>query len=399
MKRISWTGLLVAVCAVSACSSESEPQNEIEPFGSGPYAVGSTNMRIAAEHEGIGDEAMHKHLLGIPDDAGRPQYIADLLEHPDAAWLTDVPVPDDKDIYGPASGLTLPVVTFVAFPSAPQQQTNSYAFPYYDAMYGSFADMLRPGESPSFADPDAKYPLIILAHGGSAHGVYDVGHAHDLARHGYIVAVINYGDDRTAIPDDPNVHVAFLRPHITKAVLDSLLESETFGKHIDAENVGMSGHSFGGFTILAIAGGHVGGNEASIVDSRIKAGVIAAPWTGGSYDGSEIYAFGDDNNSLVNVDIPIISFFGTKDTVTLASSILPAIKKLSGPTYVIELVDQPHVFEGGSWEDRNGWELLFFSAYLKHDAAALDTLRTGDSMKGGNVDIQLFDYQKTVLTK
>ncbi len=90
----------------------------------------------------------------------------------------------------------------------------------------------------------------------------------------------------------------------------------------------------------------------------------------------------------------MICFFGTKDDVTLASFILPAARQLSGPTYVIELVDQPHVFEGGSWEDRNNWELLFFSAYLKGDPKSLATLKTARSMKGGNEDVQLFDYQQ-----
>ncbi len=78
----------------------------------------------------------------------------------------------------------------------------------------------------------------------------------------------------------------------------------------------------------------------------------------------------------------------------MASFILPAIKKLSGTTYVVELVDQPHIFEQGSWEDRDNWELLFFSAYLKNDLESLAMLKTTRSMKGGNEDIQLFEYQR-----
>ena len=78
----------------------------------------------------------------------------------------------------------------------------------------------------------------------------------------------------------------------------------------------------------------------------------------------------------------------------MASFILPATKQLSGPTYVVELIDQTHNFEQGSWDDRDNWELLFFSAYLKNDPASLETLRTARSMKGGNEDVQLFDYQR-----
>ncbi len=338
---------------------------------------------------------MHDYLLGRAGGTDQPRYIADILKYPESAWVIDVQVPDEPALYGPASGLALPIVTFLTYPSSAKPQRNSYAFPYYDARYGVFEDMLGAGETPSFADPDERYPLILLAHGASAHGIYDVRHAHSLASHGYIVAVINYGDDRTADADKLSHPVSFLRPFLTKAVLDSLLGSDTFAAHIDTDNIGITGHSFGGFTALAVAGGPYQGNTATVSDKRIKAGVLAAPWVGGTYDGSEFFAFGPKNNALDRVSIPMIGFFGTKDDITLASYILPAMKQLSGPTYVVELVDQPHIFEQGSWEDRDNWELLFFSAYLKHDPASLAALKTARSMKGGNEDVQLFDYQRS----
>ena len=363
-------------------------------MGKGPYPVGSTNMEVAAEYADIGDEAMHGILLGRAGPSGRPRFITDILRYPDAAWVTQARVPDEPSMYGPASGMTLPVVSFIAFPSRAQSLPKRYTFPYFDGLYGVFEDMLAPGEEPEFADTEERYPLIILAHGASAHGLYDVRHAHSLASHGYIVAVVNFGDDRTVREGDPNFHVAYLRPLLTKAVLDSLLDSETFGPHIDADNIGITGHSFGGFTALALAGGPFLGNPSTVSDERITAGVIAAPWVSGDLGGQEVFAFGPENGELDRVNIPIISFFGTNDEATPASSILPAMKHLSGPTYVVELVDQPHVFEGGSWEDRDNWELLFFSAYLKHDRASLATLETARSMQGGNEDIQHFDYQK-----
>lgn len=385
---------LLLLCGVIGCSQAPDSSTELEPFGRGPYSVGSTNMEVATEYAGIGNEAMHEYLLGHAAKSGQPRYIADILKQPESAWVIDVPVPDERELYGPASGTTLPVVTFLTFPSNAGQQQNSYTFPYQDGRYGTFEDMLGPGATPSFADPDERYPLIILAHGASAHGLYDVGHAHDLASHGYIVAVITYGDDRTASGNTLDHHVAFLRPLLTKAVLDSLLESEIFGPRIDADNIGITGHSFGGFTALAVAGGAYQGNAATVRDERIKAGVLAAPWVGGNYGSGDVFAFGSNNVALNKVIVPMIGFFGTKDDVTLASFILPAMKQLSGPTYVVELVDQPHIFESGSWEDRNNWELLFFSAYLKHDTDSLAMLKIARSMKGGNQDVQLFDYQE-----
>ncbi|MGB2427556.1 MAG: hypothetical protein ACPH9N_07740, partial [Alteromonas sp.] len=124
--------------------------------------------------------------------------------------------------------------------------------------------------------------------------------------------------------------------------------------------------------------------------------VAAAPWTGGSNGEEVFYAFGPNNNTLSAVTVPTITLFGTTDTVTTKESILPAMRQLSGPTYVVELVDQPHVFEGGAWQDRDNWELLFFNAYLKADPEALSLLATGTSMQGGNADRQLFEYQSGI---
>ena len=392
MNRFLAAFLLSLIAA--GCHEAPMTSTDIEPPGKGPYPVGSSNLEVAAEFAGIGDAAMHDVLLGRVTESGQVRFLTDILKHPDSAFVVDVPIPGDSEIYGPARGLTLPVVTFLTFPAKPRSDPRPYTFPYQNGSYGVFDDMLGPGEAPRFADPSERYPLIILAHGSSAHGLYDVGRAHNLASHGYVVAVIIYGDDRTGNPDVQNHPISYLRPLLTKAVLDALLASDTYGPHIDAENIGIAGHSFGGFTALAIAGGPFQGNAETVSDKRISAASIAAPWVGGNYNEEDFFAFGSDNAELARVEIPVISFFGTRDEDTLASFILPAMKRLSGPTYVVELVDQPHIFEDGSWEDRDNWELIFFAAFLKHEAAALKSLQLGRSMKGGNQDIQLFDYQK-----
>lgn len=390
--RWIWSLLL---CCTSFCSyAQQVISTDIEPIGRGPYLVESTNMEVSSEYSKIGDQAMHEYLLGLPDESGDRRYITDILKNPEAAWITDVPVPDESSLYGPASGQTLPVVTFLTYPSNPEQTQRSYAFPYHAARYGVFEDMLNAGEAPSFADPEERYPLIIIAHGFKAHGIYDVQHAQSLASHGYIVAVIFYGDDRTVDPQSKNHHLGFLRPLLTKAVLDSLLDSDTFGAHIDPDNIGITGHSYGGFTALALAGGPYLGNALTVSDKRIKAGSLAAPWVGDNRDGSDFFAFGTNNSGLNKIITPMISFFGTSDQASLASFVLPAVEQFSGPSFVVELVDQPHIFEQGSWQDRDSWELLFFSAYLKNNPQSLAQLKVGRSMKEGNLDFQLFDYQK-----
>lgn len=383
--------LLLLVCLFTTGLNTNA--KELSPLPSGPYPVASTNMEIADKHKAMTDKEMHIHLLGDKSFLGGTKYVADLMKFPDSAWIVDVKIPDD-DLYGPMSDESLDVLSYVTYPTQPIANPDPYDFPYHNANYGSFVHMLAADEKPQLAKTQEKYPLVILSHGSSAHGIYDIEHANGIARHGYIVAVITYGENRTHRMLSNNAHTQFLRPLITKSVIDSLLDSSEFGPFIDRENIAISGFSFGGFTALATAGGKVGGEAKSAHHPLISAAVITAPWTGGVYSGQTFYAFGEKNSGLEGIDIPIITLFGSKDDVTPSDFIFPAVRQLKGSTYVVELIEQTHAFEEGSWEDRNNWELLFLNAYLKHDQEALAQLKTGLSMQGGNGDRQLFEYQK-----
>lgn len=394
-KRPIWAILFCIICFV--CQAGEKMSTIIEPHSTGPYNVGSTNMQLAPEFVKLGDEDMHQYLLGMPSSSQEPQYIADLLQFPDSAWITPVQVPAQTGLYGPASGQTLPVLSFLTYPTDKKKTPNRYAFPYYDSIYGVFEQMLLADEKAQIAKSDKPYPLIIIAHGAASHGMYEVEHAHKLASQGYIVAVIFYGDERNVNiieQQSSYLYAGALRPLVTQTVLNSILQSDTFGPYIDINNIGITGHSFGGFTALALAGGRINDRHKSIIETRITAAVVAAPWVGHYDEDKEVFAFGIDNIGLRPVQIPILTLFGTKDESTLASFILPATEQLSGPTYVVELIDQGHIFEPASWQDRDNWEMLFFTAYLKRDVHALKKLKHGLSMKGGNEDRQRFEYQR-----
>lgn len=337
---------------------------------------------------------MHNILLGRPAESELPQFVTGIMAHPESAWTVNVTVPNNPVMYGPLSGTTFPVMTYITFPARPEAGQKDYGFPYQDSSGGIFENMLAPGKSPVFANPKTRYPLILFAHGSSSHALYGVDHAQDVARHGYVVASIFYGDDRHMASGGNFINAAYLRPLVSQAVIDSLVESKDFGNNIDADNIGVSGHSFGGFTGLALAGGPFLDNPDTVHDPRVKAGVLAAPWVAQMNNGQEIPIFGPSNQGIANVSEPMLWLFGSKDPVIAPSSILNAARQSSGPTYVIELIDQPHIFEGPSWEDRNGWELLFFDAYLKDDASALEKIKNGLSMQGGNEDRHLINYQK-----
>jgi dienelactone hydrolase len=367
---------------------------EAEPFDDGPYPVGTSNMRVNDDFSNFSDEEIHFYLSGHIKENGENIFVTDQLEYPQDALVVKVDIPDDEASYGNIAGTSLPVVIYINYPTSGHNNREHYDFPFREAEDTEMRHMQGPGEKPIFADDNARYPLVLISHGRNVHGIWETGHARRLASHGYIVVTVNYGDLRIQDPESLNRAVLF-RPLAAYAVLDYVLSSDDFGSHIDHTRIATSGHSLGGFTSLALAGGRYLPEPFSVYDPRVSAVVAIAPWVGGVYDGRDYSLFEDQYSGLKAIDVPVLGVFGSNDQSTPKSTILAGIEQLSGPRYVVELIDQPHVFEPGSWQDMGNWELLFLSAYLKQDEQSLKQLQTTTSMKGGNRDIQHFEYQKT----
>ena len=114
-----------------------------------------------------------------------------------------------------------------------------------------------------FGVPDASFKgLILLSHGI---GGSELGHgrlAEGLARAGYLVAALRHPGDnwqeRTLVQSGPAAYFQ-TRPRQVSAVLDALLRDPQWKDRIaqDARGpkVGAVGHSAGGYTVLALAGG------------------------------------------------------------------------------------------------------------------------------------------------
>jgi predicted dienelactone hydrolase len=119
--------------------------------------------------------------------------------------------------------------------------------PFFSA--GSAARDAEPAEG-------ALRPLILLSHGfgGTASDLAWLGAA--LAAHGFIAAAVNHPgnnglEDRTA----EGFSLMWLRAVDLGAVIDALLDDRTFGDRIDPVRIGAAGHSLGGYTVIAVAGG------------------------------------------------------------------------------------------------------------------------------------------------
>jgi predicted dienelactone hydrolase len=138
--------------------------------------------------------------------------------------------------------------------------------------------------TPSYRDvarAPGRLPVVLFSHGNGGIRFQSLFLMIHLASHGYLVATPDHHGNTfvdllsgTADPD-----VATNRPIDMTFVLDQLLAFDTtpgdfLAGGVDAERVGMSGHSFGGFTSFALAG-----EDGSFMfrDLRMKAILPLAP--------------------------------------------------------------------------------------------------------------------------
>jgi predicted dienelactone hydrolase len=118
--------------------------------------------------------------------------------------------------------------------------------PFYSA--GSAAR-----DAPHVAGPR---PLILLSHGfgGTASDLAWFGTA--LAAHGFIAVAVNHpGNNALEAFTVEGYSLPWLRAVDLSVVIDALLDDKTFGDQIDRARIGAAGHSLGGYTVIAIAGG------------------------------------------------------------------------------------------------------------------------------------------------
>src|SRR5262249_42820756 len=107
------------------------------------------------------------------------------------------------------------------------------------------------------ADGD-KHPLVVFSHGRGSNGLYYAWFAEFLASHGYIVAALNHYRANTY-----DTTIAYLanklwqRPRDVALSISFLLNDPVWGKSIDADRIGVAGHSQGGFTALWVGGARV----------------------------------------------------------------------------------------------------------------------------------------------
>lgn len=170
------------------------------------------------------------------------------------------------------------------------------------------------------------FPLLMFSHGSNGDPHLYVSLTEYLASHGYIVVAPEHTGNRfvdnaaflitmglgceallSRPCRDADAKSAVDRPKDIRFVLDQVLagHASVAPAVIDASRIGMYGHSFGGYTTLAVAGGTV---SSALPDGRIKAIASLSP-------PASVLAI--LNPGLVpltgNIKVPTLVSFGTAD--------------------------------------------------------------------------------------
>ncbi len=134
---------------------------------------------------------------------------------------------------------------------------------------------------------DGRYPLVMFSHGAFGIRYQSLFYTVALASHGYVVVapdheknslydLLQSGEDSTHLGES-----AFARPKDILFLMDQMTAwdkdpTNDFYKSIEADNVGITGHSFGGYTCFAVAF-HPDSTGYPDFDPRVKAIVPHAP--------------------------------------------------------------------------------------------------------------------------
>lgn len=239
---------------------------------------------------------------------------------------------------------------------------------------------------------EGKFPLLVFSHGNGGMRSQSTFWCDHMASHGYIVVAPDHTRNACAtsfngkvIPYDNagRPQAALDRPKDVSFLIDQFERLNTdgtskFNGHVDAENIGVAGHSFGGFTAMA----------AQAQDPRVDA---IAPMAGVVPEG------------VTSSHIPLLLFVATEDDTINekgnagARAFFDATK---APKYLVEFRDGGHYtfsdmeqinpnWGDGAGEGKritngeplkyvsmdkahaltNGYSTAFFDKFLKHDSA------------------------------
>lgn len=153
-----------------------------------------------------------------------------------------------------------PVVTEVWYPTTDTLQPSDKAFSAFTRKPTVRNGRLSAG----------KWPLIMLSHGTGGGRLTLEWLSQALAEQGYIVAAVDHYGNTYQYKIPLEFLKPWERPLDISFALTELLKENDLRSHIDQQRIGAAGFSFGGFTVIALAGGEV--NYATLLNYFKTAG-------------------------------------------------------------------------------------------------------------------------------
>jgi predicted dienelactone hydrolase len=259
-----------------------------------------------------------------------------------------------------------------------------------------------------YPNDSGKYPVIVFSHGAGGSQTCCDGLTRHWASYGYVTiqpthddsAVQRRNQGQENIPFQQVIRDALKKPALWESrpldisyVLDALhsLENRVPGLagKIDADRIGVGGHSMGSYTTEAIAGalvdlpGHPG---KSFADARVKAVLCLSPQGPGQ--------FGLNEHSFDQIAVPYMGMTGSLDSLGPVASPawhkIPFDRSQPGDKYHLFIEGanhasfvtprtllRSHAEQGGAIFDyTNSAALAFWDDYLKGDASAKSYLQS-----------------------
>ncbi|ASP32374.1 hypothetical protein CHH27_03205 [Labrenzia sp. VG12] len=109
------------------------------------------------------------------------------------------------------------------------------------------------------ADPDGPpaegtFPLVVVSHGMYGNTFNQSWLGSELARRGYVVAMVNHPGTSSWLRDPDHTRKLWDRPVDLSRLISFLIEESPYRDRIDINRIHAVGHSLGGFTVMLLAG-------------------------------------------------------------------------------------------------------------------------------------------------